>query len=119
MSHRLDRVKSQIERILGEIFVKEGPSFGIGLISINDIVISRDLSHAKVWVSFIGEQNQSAAFDRLVSNARTIQTLLYQKLSIKKVPKISWQIDEDPDRSHRIEGILDDIRRSQGQNPEV
>ncbi|OGB74022.1 ribosome-binding factor A [candidate division Kazan bacterium RBG_13_50_9] len=111
--HRIERIQSQLERILGEIFIKEGPAFGIGLVSINGIVVSQDLSYAKVLISFIREPNQQAAFDKLVRHANEIQTLLYKRLLIRKVPKLSWQLDLDPNESLRIEKILDDIRNDQ------
>jgi len=119
MSFRLEKVKSQLKRILGNTFVHKSGDFGIGMVSINDIVVSRDLSSAKVWVSFLNQPNQEAAFKKLLKQTKEIQSTLYQELPIKKVPKIIWQLDVDPDASNRIESILDDIKRTETSDPEI
>ena len=64
MSHRIARIQSELERILGEFFLKEGRGFGIGMVSVNGILVSSDLSGAKVLVSFIGEQHPESAFKK-------------------------------------------------------
>jgi ribosome-binding factor A len=116
MNHRHQKLVSQIQRILGEIFVQEGKAWGVNLISINDIVMSSDLSEAKVWVSFIGEKNQEGAFKNLSKRFKAVQSLFYKKLAMRHVPKLAWQLDEDPTKHYRIEEILDDISRSQNKN---
>lgn len=113
MSYRQQQVVSQIERVLGEIFIQQGKTWGINLISINDIVISSDLSRAKIWVSFIGEKNQPAAFKNLQNKAKQIQSLFYKKIILRQVPKLFWFLDQNPDKDCRIEGILDDIKKTQ------
>ncbi len=119
MNLRLQRVKSQLQRILGEIFIKEGSGFGVGFISINDILISRDLSQAKIWVSFTGEKNQETIFKRLTKKSKLIQSLLYKKLLMKRVPKILWYLDKDPQQRYKVESILDDIKSSEDKDSKI
>jgi len=119
MSHRHHKLLSQTQRILGEIFVQEGKAWGVNLISVNDIVMSSDLSEAKVWVSFIGEKDQTFAFNNLSKRFKAIQNLFYKKLATRRAPKLVWQLDDDPTKHYRIEKILDDISRSQDKNPPV
>lgn len=116
MNLRLEKVKSQLRRVLGNIFISKGKDFGIDFVSINDILISRDLSTAKIWVSFTSKTDQQKSFNNLIKNARTIQSLLYKQFVIKKVPKIKWQLDTDLDLECRIEKILDDIKRPEDKN---
>lgn len=116
MAHRLEKIQSQIKRILGEIFIKKSQSFDIGLITINDILVSRDLSQAKVWVSFIGEQDQRMGLKKLKKHRIEIQSLFYKQMPIKKVPKLLWYVDSDVNRIVRIEEILDDIKRERTKN---
>jgi len=119
MSLRLKRVKSQLQRILGEIFSKKGLDFGVGFISINDILISRDLSQAKIWVSFTGVKNQEAIFKRLTRKSKLIQSLVYKKLLMKRAPKLLWYLDKDPQQRYKIESILDDIKSSQDKDSKI
>lgn len=119
MSRRLEKIESQMKRILGEIFIKKSSDFDIGLISIDDIVISRDLSQAKIWVSFIGKGERGTSFKRLLKNTREIQSLLYKQMSMKRVPKVQWQLADNLDGRIRIEQILDDIKEDQAEDSGV
>ena len=118
MSDRIIKVQEQIRRILSEYLVKEG-NFDNGITSINDIVVSQDLSMAKVWVSFIAEKNPEAAFKILLHHGRAIQTYLFKKLPVKKIPKIFWQLDTHPEKGLRIEQLLDDISRTSRQDQDI
>lgn len=119
MSRRLEKISSQIKRTLGEIFIKKSSDFGIGLISIDDIVISRDLSQAKIWVSFLNKEDRGTSFKRLLKNTKEIQSLLYKQMAIKRVPKIHWQLGDTLDDRIRIEELLDDIKRDQTEDSGV
>lgn len=109
MNLRLAKVQAQIRRILSEVLLKERDNFGVGIVSINDILVSRDLNTVKVWVSFIAEPNQAAAFKKLLRQNNSIQTYLFRNFPVKKVPKITWQLDIAPDATYRIDKLLDDI----------
>jgi len=108
MSDRVLKVQEQIRRLLAQLLLREG-NFGVGMVSINDILVSRDLSTAKILVSFIAEKDQPAAFKRLLRHAHKLQTHLYKNLPVKKVPKIIWLLDGQPDATYQIEKLLDDI----------
>jgi len=116
MSDRVLKVQKQIHRLISEALLKEG-NFDIGIISINDILVSQDLSMVKVWVSFIAEPDQDTAFQKLLRQKNAIQTFLYKNFPVKKVPKIIWQLDTEPDATYRVEKLLDDIQSTSSQDP--
>ena len=118
MSYRIAKVQEQIRRILSGVLLKEKDELRVGIVSINDILVSRDLATVKVWVSFIAEPDQDKAFQRLLQRGRQIQTYLYRQFPVKKVPQIVWQLDREPDATYRVEKLLDDIRPITGTNPE-
>lgn len=104
---------------MAETFLKEGRNFGIGMVSINGILVSSDLSYAKVLVSFIGEQNPEAAFKKLIRHAKEIQTTVFRRLQIKKVPRLELALDKDPEGAYRIDKVLDDLHRPKTKDPEL
>ncbi|MFA5270517.1 MAG: 30S ribosome-binding factor RbfA [Patescibacteria group bacterium] len=119
MGHRIARIQSELERILGDFFLKEGRGFGIGMVSVNGILVSSDLSQAKVLVSFIGEQYPEAAFKRLIKCSRDIQTFVFRRLQIRKVPKLVFELDRDPAGAYRMDQLLDDIDRPKNKDSNV
>jgi len=119
MSYRVAKVQEQIRRILSEVLLKEKDELRVGIVSINDILVSRDLATVKVWVSFIAEPDQDKAFHRLLQRGRQIQTYLYRKFPVKKVPQIVWQLDREPDAAYRVEKLLDDIQPTERENRDL
>ena len=43
MSFRIAQVQKQIRRVLSELLSRDGQDYGIGMVSISDILLSRDL----------------------------------------------------------------------------
>ncbi|MFH0912355.1 MAG: 30S ribosome-binding factor RbfA [Patescibacteria group bacterium] len=119
MSYRLAQVQQQIHRLLAEVLIKERDNFNIGMVSINDILVSQDLNTVKVWVSFIATADQELAFQKLLRHAPAIQTFLYKHFPVRKVPKIVWQLDSDPDIANRVEKLLDDIKPTSGKDQDT
>lgn len=119
MSHRIERIRSELERILGEFFLKEGRGFGIGMVSVNGILVSSDLSYARVLISFIGEQHPEAAFKKLMKHIKEAQTFVFHRLQIRKVPKLEFELDQDPTGAYRIDQLLDDIDRPKNKDSAV
>ncbi|MBN2585131.1 30S ribosome-binding factor RbfA [Patescibacteria group bacterium] len=119
MSHRIARIQSELERLLGEFLLKEGRGYGIGMVSVNGILVSSDLSSAKVLISFIGEQHPEAAFKKLLRHGREIQTFVFRRLQIRKVPKLMFELDSDPAGAYRMDQLLDDIDRSKNKDSDV
>lgn len=113
-SLRQQKIVSQIRRLLADIFRRPEIDLGEGLVTVNDIVVSRDLASARVWVSFT--INPHVNFKKLVAQSGAVQTQLYKSLPIRKVPKLIWQLLEDPTAHYRIDQILDDIKRTHSPN---
>ena len=116
MSYRLPKVEQHIRRVLSEFLLKERDHLGIGIVSINGILVSRDLSSARILVSFIAEPDQQQAFHKLMRHAREMQTHLFRNFQVKKVPKIIWELDLDPASAYKIEKLLDDISPTPREN---
>ncbi|MEA1909560.1 MAG: 30S ribosome-binding factor RbfA [Patescibacteria group bacterium] len=110
MSKRIEMVQKQLQRLLGEYFVKYGKDFDINFVSIDDIVISRDLGTAKVWVSFLSNANPDKTFQRLKKSSRAIQSYIYKHMPLRRVPNIKWIKGDGPGGQNRIEALLDDIK---------
>lgn len=116
MSYRLPKVEQHIRKVISEYLLKERDYLGIGIVSINGILVSRDLSSAKILVSFIAEPDQQQAFHKLMRHEREIQTHLFRNFQVKKVPKIIWELDLDPASAYKIEKLLDDINPTPREN---
>ena len=55
MSQRTERVDELLRQEIGAILAREVADPRIGFATVTDVETTRDLAHAKVWVSVIGD----------------------------------------------------------------
>ena len=111
---RLLRVRELLKREIGEIIRRELPLADKGLISVNDVAVSKDLHLATVYVGIIGSEDQKERGLAVLRKERTkIQGLLSRAVVLKYTPHLRFAIDESVSRGNRVLEILDEIERSQ------
>ena len=115
MSHdtrRSDRVAEAIREAVAT-FLAEGvkdPRI-TGLVTVTGAEVSRDLHHAKVFVSVLGsEVERAATFDGLASLAGFLRSHLGRGLRLRVAPNITFLPDESIAYAARIETLLGTVR---------
>ena len=75
-SFRVLRVRELLKREIGELIRREFPVSEVGLITVNDVEIAKDLQNATVFVGFVGtEEQRKVGFAALQKNRKRIQGL--------------------------------------------
>ncbi|MDB6025239.1 MAG: RbfA [Verrucomicrobiales bacterium] len=112
MSLRLERVRELLKRELGEIIRRELPVNEAGLISVNDVAVSKDLQSATVFVGLFGKDDQKKrALTLLDNNRKRIQGLVGKSVVLKYTPQLRFVVDESIERGNRVLKILDEIEK--------
>jgi ribosome-binding factor A len=82
-----------------------------GLISVTKVDVTRDLSHAKVFVSVFGsEEEKKMSFQILNTSAGFIRSELSKSMKMRHIPQILIQEDEGMQHGMNIEDILKKIK---------
>lgn len=104
--HRTDRVAAQLRRDLGQIVHNAVRDHGLPSVSVSDVEISRDLAHAKVFVTaLIGEQG-APAVKALKALAPELRFALGKAVRMRHVPELHFFYDDSVDKGERIEALL-------------
>ncbi len=118
---RPDRVAEQIREEVAT-FLAEGvkdPRI-IGLVTVTGVDITRDLRHAKVFVSVMGSDSERAAtFDGLGSLAPHLRSRLARSLRLRVAPDIVFKPDDSIARAARIETLLNQVREGKAADEGV
>jgi ribosome-binding factor A len=86
----------------------------VGLVTVTGVDVTRDLRHAKVYVSIMGsEQERAATFEGLASLAGHLRAVIGRKLRLRLAPEIDFRNDESIARAARIEALLSQIKREE------
>lgn len=111
-TRRPDRVGEAIREAVAT-FLAEGvkdPRI-MGLVTVTGAQVTRDLRHAKVFVSVLGSATERAAtFDGLTSLAGYLRAHLGRDLRLRVAPEITFQLDESIAYAARIDSLLGTVR---------
>lgn len=83
----------------------------VGLVTVTGVDLTRDLRHAKVFVSIMGSDAERAAtMGGLASAAPHLRSLAGRELRLRVAPEITFRLDESIARAARIESLLAQVR---------
>ena len=107
--HRSDRVSAQLRRELGTLvheFVRE---HNLPSSSVSDVEVTRDLAHAKVFITALMQERSAEAVKGLKALAPQIRFQLGKAMKLRHVPELHFHYDDSVDRGERIENLLLDL----------
>jgi len=116
--HRTDRVSAQLRRELGRLVHEAVREHGLPSASVSDVEVTRDMAHAKVFVTALQPENAQAVVKGLKELAREIRYELAQAVKLRHVPELHFAYDDSVDRGERIENLLRDLPERSGDDAE-
>ncbi|MGE5484251.1 MAG: 30S ribosome-binding factor RbfA [Ignavibacteriales bacterium] len=107
MSLRGGRVAEAIKEEISDIIHHEIKDPRVGFASITSVEVSRDLRHAKVFVSVLGgESEKTETIKGLESASGFIRSELGRRVRLHHTPEILFRLDESIERAARIARII-------------
>lgn len=109
--NRTDRLNSLLKEVISEVIRKEVKNPHVHqLITVTSVDITKDLRHAKVYVSVIGtELEKEETLKGLQSAAKFIAITASKKVVIRFFPELHFKLDDGVNQQMRVEGILKQI----------
>jgi ribosome-binding factor A len=90
----------------------------LGLVTVTGVDITRDLRHAKVFVSVLGSESQRAAtFEGLANVASHLRGRVGRALRLRVAPEIEFRNDESVAHAAHIEQLLARVRKDLPPEP--
>lgn len=84
----------------------------MGLVTVTAVEITRDLRHAKVFISVLGSESQRAAtFEGLDNVATHLRGRVGRALRLRVAPEIEFRNDESIAHAAHIEQLLAQVRK--------
>jgi ribosome-binding factor A len=110
MSQRTDRLDSQIQQELMQLLQRDLKDPRVGFATITRVETSRDLGHAKIWVSVYGsDAERAASIEALRSAAPWLRRQLGERLRLRHVPELTIRADDSIESGDRVLRILREI----------
>ncbi len=82
----------------------------LGWISVVRVDLSSDMSHAKVFISVLGDEKAQEDSLRVLHRARgAVRAELAHRIHARKVPEIAFRADRSIEYSVRVQEILQEL----------
>lgn len=107
--HRTDRVSAQLRRELGRLVHEAVREHGLPSASVSDVEVTRDMAHAKVFVTALQPERAQEVVRGLKDAARELRYELARAVKLRHVPELHFVYDDSVDRGERIENLLRDL----------
>ena len=112
MSHRLEQVSELIRQEVAILLLTEVEFPKDCLVTIIKVTVSKDLRHAKVFISVMPTKYIGKALNNLKKNVGHLQYLLNKKLTMKPLPRLAFGIDQTEAQAADLDALLDQIKKT-------
>lgn len=105
---RVDRVKEQILRELAELVRTGLKDPRAGFITLNDVEVTRDYSHATVYYTVLSG-DKAASAEALEHAKGFLRSELSKRITVFRTPELHFQYDDSLERGMNISGLIDQV----------
>jgi ribosome-binding factor A len=106
---RMRRVDEAVREVLSDVLTHEVKDPRVGFVTVTDVKTSPDLSHARVYVSVLGDAEAvSASLEGLRSAQGFLQGRIGGELRLKHTPTLTFFHDDTAERAQRLERLMDE-----------
>ena len=106
---RQDRVKEQIMREMAELVRQGLKDPRAGFITINDVEITRDYSHATIYYTVLDDRTREITAEALEDAKGYLRSELSKRLSVFRTPELHFEYDESVERGMSISHLIDQV----------
>jgi len=105
---RTRRVGEQMQRELSELIQRELKDPRVGMITITGVEVSRDMSHAKVYVTVLGgEHSLEETLATLKHAAGFLRHELGHRMKLRIIPELHFFYDASIERGAHLSALID------------
>jgi len=111
---RVDRLSQHIKKEMAVILQREIKDPRLhSMITVSDVEVSRDLSHAKVFVTFLGMDDSKVEDNLKILNDASgyVRSLIGKRIQTRIVPHIRFAFDQSLNEGIRMASLVASVRQ--------
>src|SRR5690554_6542966 len=120
---RVDRFSQQLQREIAVILQREIKDPRVVMPTVSGVDVSRDLSYAKVFITFLNDEEESVTEGLNVLNdaAGYIRSLLGKRISSRVTPNVKFVYDASTSEGMRMASLVktalaeDELKKSKSE----
>ncbi len=106
----MQRVEAELRKEISRVFSDYLKDPRVAMVSATRTQVSRDLRHAKIWVSIVGDTG--TVYETMMvlrGAAKSIRMELGRRMRLRRMPELTFLHDDSVDHAMRIGGILAEL----------
>ena len=103
---RSERVAGQMRRDLARLIQQEIKDPAVGFVSLSDVEVTRDLSHAKVFITVFEPEKAKESLKALRGAASFLRLRLGKELRLRHVPELHFVHDDSVEQGSHIDELI-------------
>ena len=104
--NRSERVAGTLRRELAQLIQKEVKDPEVGFVGLSDVEVSRDISHAKIFVTVFEADKAVASIKALNKAAGYLRKRLGQEMRIRSVPELHFEHDASVETGLQMDSLI-------------
>ncbi|OOF69644.1 30S ribosome-binding factor RbfA [Rodentibacter caecimuris] len=111
---RSDRVAQELQKEIAVILQREVKDPRIGMVTVSDVELSKDLAYAKVFVTFLFDNDSNAVTEGMKGLEKAspyIRTLLGKAMRLRIVPELRFVYDQSLVEGMRMSNLVTNVVR--------
>ena len=104
---RSERVAGTLRRELARLIQAEIKNPDVGFISLSDVEVSRDLAHARVFVTVFEPEKAASSLQALGKAAGYLRRRLGQEMRIRSVPELHFEHDASVETGQQMDSLIE------------
>jgi len=111
--NRTDRIGRQMQRELAALIHDELRDPRVGMVTVQEVRITRDLAHAKVFFTVLGDAPDVSKTTRVLNKAAGfLRRALGQRMRLRTVPELHFVYDESIEEGEHLSALIEQAVRS-------
>jgi ribosome-binding factor A len=113
-SRRPGQVGETLRQVITDALARQVRDPRVGFVTVTAVLVTNDLSHARVMVSVPGEDaDKTRALEGLQSAAGFLRSRAAKSLTTRSVPELHFELDRGLEHAARINELLNTIRQEE------
>ncbi len=105
--NRSERVAGSLRRELAKLIQMDLKDPEVGFIGLSDVEVSRDLAHAKVFITVFETDKAASTLKALKRAAGFLRSRLGQEMRIRSVPELHFHHDASVETGQRMDSLIE------------
>ena len=114
---RTDRIADQIQRDLAELIRSSIKDPRVGMVTVNDVVVAKDLGFADVYVTLLTINENNAQSDEVQQTIKVLNgaagflgSELGRMIKLRMMPQLRFHFDASVGEGRRLDGLINKAR---------